>query len=685
LDAETIAVLVERDIDTERRDALMREAEARSLEKTESSAARATTKALLDFISELGAAHPSRYRRLRGFLTRMSKIASEDEIRKHAYRARDKSEEGFRSWLRPATRIAVDPETGREYRWEDVSEFDEDVDEEARRRLLDAFKNTALLREAVFLFYGTTIRLEDILPNGLWVRLLGTEHGKSVYRVAIRTRIGGQVDLAINLNQNLSPGEIREEIEGLSLCGEPGSRGPLVESFGGYWPEQDLWSEEFIAGETLDRAFRRLSRQSHEEERFLGIWPYAAWSASSAYVDLWDRTGEANPTPGNVIVPMHDYQTGARLVSIGGRRPVPSLYELLRSTWERFVVPVEREHPRLKGLVGWDILFSSVLEVVGEKEGVLRLHGALNESESRGDNEIRDALESFLNSVDARGFLPMRLYFAAKRYRRWAELNQKATLLARAATLQEMYQTYNLSQLQGEYPEARVRFFQETVFREADDSLAGGLSDIISELRSREITPEDLSVAVGDLRARLRLDADADYFLARLSFPHLRPEDEAVFVPAETGGTQQSEMVVTLEDEEGNPYRIRHALSPKEVGKLHSLFLAANLPVQFRPDHRFLVAVHERGNLIGGLFYEVYAEAHTVHMDKVVVADRFQRKGVAGALLEELCNRLRTAGYRSLTTGFFRPQFFYRYGFTVERRYAGLVKSLGESETKAEK
>jgi GNAT superfamily N-acetyltransferase len=137
-------------------------------------------------------------------------------------------------------------------------------------------------------------------------------------------------------------------------------------------------------------------------------------------------------------------------------------------------------------------------------------------------------------------------------------------------------------------------------------------------------------------------------------------------------------MVVTQEDSEGNLYGIRHALSAKEVGRLHRLFLAAELPVQFRPEHNFLVAIGERGNLIGGLFYEVQPEEHTAHMDKVVVAERFQGRGIAGTLIEELCNRLRTAGYRSLTTGFFRPQFFYRMGFTVERRYAGLVRSLHE-------
>jgi hypothetical protein len=99
----------------------------------------------------------------------------------------------------------------------------------------------------------------------------------------------------------------------------------LVGRFGGYWPDADLWSAEFIAGETLDRAFKRLSRQSQNEERFLGIWPYVAWSASSAAVDLWDRTGQADPDPGNIIVPLYDYQTVARLVSISRRTPFASL------------------------------------------------------------------------------------------------------------------------------------------------------------------------------------------------------------------------------------------------------------------------------------------------------------------------------------------------------------------------
>ncbi|MCP4658681.1 MAG: GNAT family N-acetyltransferase [bacterium] len=673
-DAETTSVLVERDLSRERLDALIAEAEERSERGGDSA-----TEALLDFLCEYGAAHPSRYRHLRIFFTRMALVAPTQGIRLHAAEAKLMMERGFRSWLGPPSRIAVDPETGFEYRWEDVVAFANDVDAEAGKRLMAAFKNTSILREAVFLFSGgTEIHLDNILPNGVWVRLLGTDHGKSVYRVAIRTRGGEQADLAINLNRTLSPAQLRKEVNWLIVCGETRNRRPLVENFGGYWPEHGLWSEEFIAGETLDRALRRISRRKRDEERFVVFWPSAAWSAMSAYVDLWDRTGEANPTASNVIVPTHDYQIGVRLVSISGGRPFTGIFHFLQSLREQFVVPMEDAHPRLAGLVGWEIVFSAVLEILGEEEGVARLRRALAEREARPSEEFRRAMESFLGSVERGGFLPRRLYFAVQRFRRWAQLNPDATVEAHASTLQELYETYFLADLQPAYPGARTRFFRDTVLRRASDPLTEGLDSLIRRLRTRELEPDEVSAAVADLRAQLKLSPDEDYFLARLSYPYLRPEDEAAFVAAEAGGTRQSEMVVTLEDVDGKAYRIRHALSAKEIGRLHRVFLSAKLNVQFRPEHRFLVAINERGYLIGGLFYELEPDAHTAHMDKLVVAERFRRKGVAAALLEELCNRLRTAGFRSLTTGFFRPQFFYQHGFSVERRYAGLVRSLDD-------
>jgi GNAT superfamily N-acetyltransferase len=524
------------------------------------------------------------------------------------------------------------------------------------------------------------MHLDDILPGGVWIRLLGESHGKSVFRVAIRTRVREQLDLALNLNRSLPQEEVVEEINWLIICSDARGPGPLVEIFGGSWPEDDLWTEEFIPGETLDHALDRLARKHGDDpERLESWWPFAAWAALGAYVDFWNRTDRrlvvADPSPANVIVPLHDYLSGARLVSISSRAPFDSLPTLLRSLHRFFVTPVEEAHPELVGLASWDILFSAILEVVGEKEGAALLRVIL-ETSATEDREMIEALESFLDSVGRRGFLPRRLFFSAKRYRRWERLNPDATRSARAATLQEIFMTYGLAALSSDYPEARARFYRETVFREASQVLADGLDDLIARLRSGELDRDELSSAVADLRAHLSLDADHDYFLARLSFPYLKPDDATAFVEAAAGGTQQSEIVVTFEDTEGESFQVRHALSAKEIGRLHRLFLAAKLQVQFRPEHRFLVAINERGNLLGGLFYEVDAEERSAHMDKVVVAESFSGRGIARALIEELCNRLQTAGYTTLTTGFFRPQFFYRMGFTIERRYAGLVRSL---------
>jgi long-chain acyl-CoA synthetase len=679
------AGVADRDLTHEQLAVFLAEADRRCLAQPGAARPDAAATQLLEFLADYGTSHPSRFRQLRATLTRLSHTIQEEELKLAAADARVRLEHGFRDWLGVSSQVAVDPETGLEYRWEQVVSFSDEVDDDARLRLFGAIRDTPMLREAVFLFSGgTVVRLEDLLPSGVWIRLLGSDHGKSVFRVAVKTRQQEQFDLAVNLNRNLSHRQIQEEIDWLIICSEAGDRGALVEEFGGYLPEYQLWTEEFIPGETLDRSLRRLERRASSEEWYVGIWPSAAWSAVAAYVDFWDRTGRAlvvaDPIPSNVIVPMHDYQAGARLVSISSRKPFASVGRMLRDFREVFVSAIEDEHPRLRGQVGWDVIFSALLEVVGEAEGVALLRAAVDETEQGSDQAMTVALAPFMASVERRGFLPRRLFFAAKRYRRWEQLNPDATLSARASTLHEMHLTYRLDELRPSHPEVRPRFFRETVFRDPPAALEDGLEEIIARMRGGALTVEDLSGAVADLRARLSLSEDDDYFLARLSYPHLSPDDEVAYVDTDIGGIHKSEMVVTLEDREGRPYRVRHAVSPKEVARLHRLFVAARLPVQFRPEHRFLVAVNLRSHLIGGLFYEVQPEAHTAHMDKLVVAEPFRGQGVAGGLLEELCNRLRASGYTSLTTGFFRPQFFYRYGFAVERRYAGLVRSLVDQE-----
>jgi GNAT superfamily N-acetyltransferase len=111
------------------------------------------------------------------------------------------------------------------------------------------------------------------------------------------------------------------------------------------------------------------------------------------------------------------------------------------------------------------------------------------------------------------------------------------------------------------------------------------------------------------------------------------------------------------------------------VARLLQLFHEANLLVTFTSEHEFLLALDEGDGLLGGLFYRTVGRDR-VHMDKIVVGRQHQSKGVSGALLRELVRRLRGRGMRSLETGYFRPDFFQRYGFRTDPASGGLLLDI---------
>jgi long-subunit acyl-CoA synthetase (AMP-forming)/GNAT superfamily N-acetyltransferase len=682
LDSETRAVICERDLPESKVEAFISLAWDICCGETTRWEDDRAVAALFQFLAEYGAAHPMRYRRIRSFLVRTSLFAGSGEVRGHADDARSTLQFGFWQWLGPTLKIAVDTETGQEYRWDDVVVLEEGTPADHRRRLLGAIKNTPFLREAVFLLYrNRVLRLTDIPPGGVWIRRVDDRHGRTVYHMTIQTRAQESYELSVNLNDSLASDKVQEEIDWLIICGESGDGEPVVEDFGGYAPEEDAWSEEFISGDTLDRELRRLARRSAREEGLEQLWPFLAWSAISKYVDFWLRTGKrfevTEMSPRDIVLPTHDYHRGSRIVTLSPRRSHEGIIPMLRAFKEQFVDPVEREYPQLDGLVGWNVVFSSLLEVTGEQEGLAACREALDAETGEAD-DLKRSLAQYVDTVEARGFLPKRLYFAAKRYRRGETLNEGATTQARASTLSEVYDTYGLDGLAAKYPEVRLRYFRETVFQDSSSELEQGLDELIRRVRGGEIKDGELAGAIADLRQRLALGSEDDYFLARIPFAYLRPEDAVDFVSTDLGGGFQSEIVVTLEDAEGSPFRVRHALLPREVERLHRLFLAAKLDVRFGPEHRYLVAINDREQIIGGIYYTIEDGGTGAHLEKIVVAERYQRKGVADGLMNQFFNRLRASGVTAVTTGFFRPEYFYAYGFRIERRYAGLVKELVE-------
>jgi predicted GNAT family acetyltransferase len=215
----------------------------------------------------------------------------------------------------------------------------------------------------------------------------------------------------------------------------------------------------------------------------------------------------------------------------------------------------------------------------------------------------------------------------------------------------------------------------ETVFRDSNDSFKRVLNNLIHKQKNKEISKEAIIKEFFNLASEFQLSEKENFFLTRLTYPFLKPTDTAAIIKTKAEGEERSDLVIKLFDSDGVPFYIRRPSNPKEISKLHQIFLEANLLVNFRPEHQFLVAVSERGFIIGGLFYTQMNET-TIHMDKIVVSNRYRRKEISEGLMNEFSKRLKNEGYKYLTTGFFRPEYFYRFGFSVERKYTGLVKDL---------
>ena len=123
---------------------------------------------------------------------------------------------------------------------------------------MNAIRDTSLIKESLFLFSKNfLVGLNDIPQNGLWITHLGSRNNKSVFRVIVKTRSFGNHNLVINLNEGWEREFIDDETKWLIKMGSGFKDDALVENFGGYWPEHQLYTEEYIQGETLDNYLNR--------------------------------------------------------------------------------------------------------------------------------------------------------------------------------------------------------------------------------------------------------------------------------------------------------------------------------------------------------------------------------------------------------------------------------------------
>ena len=644
-------------------------------------------KMIIIMVSNFGVIHPTRFIWARSELINWQLSNIPKSIFSTAQKAYYTLVNGFRSWIGHSSPMTVDPETGTEYTWDDVIQFDDNVRNSQKVIIMKVINETSIIKESIFLFSKSyIIGLNDIPLNGIWITHIGTRNNKSVFRLLVRTRTFGTHNIILNLNDGLEKDFLDAETKLLIKMGAGLHDSPLVEKFGGYWPEHGIYTEEYVPGETVAQYLTRNAEDIQDKskiDRWQMRWLHFIWNGLQAYQEFWYRSNYKfsiqPPSIENLIIPQHDYKVGTRLISISGRSDVESISEHFITLYTDFIVDTEQRFSGLKKMSDWEVIFSATIQALKIEEGVKILKKLKTEIKrnkkaiSIGLTESR--IDIFLDEIEESGLLTKPVIFASLRYERWLELNQNATIQARASILQELYSDYNLDHLIKEYPETRVRFFMMNCFKKKNKELHLNLKKIIQDIRKKELSPWNLQDRITKLQGQLILDEDEKFFLARMLFPHVDGADYVELVSTKYGKEEKLNLVYQTECQDGRLYRIRPPFIPKEIAQFHTILSESSLNSTFTAEHDFLLAFNNRNRIAGGLYWK-NIDGNKIHLEWVAIRQKYQKISLSKQLMLDFFKRKKHQGIKTITVGFYAEKFFFKYGFKIDKQFGGLVKKI---------
>tara|TARA_S200000501_G_scaffold379008_1_gene446210 strand:- start:3025 stop:7596 length:4572 start_codon:yes stop_codon:yes gene_type:complete len=645
---------------------------------------------ILLMVSDFAVKHPTSYIGARSELIWWQLSDVPKPLFSTAQRAFYALSKGFRDWIGPPISLSINRETGAEITWQEVIKFDNNVSRIHQQKIIEAIVKTSLIRESIFIFSkNTLIQLDDIARDGVWITHIGSRNKKHVFRLLIKTLTMGTHNVVLNLNDGLERSFLEEEIKWLITMGSGYKDQPLVENFGGFWPEHDLYTEEYITVETLD-VFLEMNRDDIQDKKKLDRWQmrwlHFIWNGIQAYQEFWYRTNfkyEIHPPiPENLTIPLRDYSKGTKIISISGRTKTRSISQHFLDLYTDYIVMTEKKFPGLKHMSNWEVIFTATIQALKVKKGInilKKLRDELNNIETQ--NKFKQAscnqkrITNFLEDLDNFGVLTKPLVFASLRYKRWLDLNVDATKKARASILQDLYQDYQLDEIIDEYPETRVRFFMMTCFQNMNEDLRSTFQKIIKGLRENKINSFNIKEQIDKIEKDIDVTEEEKFYLARMLFPHVSAADYVELVSTVTGDEKKLNLVFRTKGNDGQVYKIRPPFLPKEIARFHSLLSDELLAGKFTSNHEFLLIFNSRNRLAGGLYWK-NLELNRVHIEWVAIKNNFRGLSLSQRLLAEYYERMRQRGINTITVGFYLENFFYKQGFEINKQYGGLVKTL---------
>jgi len=158
-------------------------------------------------------------------------------------------------------------------------------------------------------------------------------------------------------------------------------------------------------------------------------------------------------------------------------------------------------------------------------------------------------------------------------------------------------------EVEREWPRHRICFFRRHGLRRRPGAAGRGARPAHGPGPVAPVPGLDLRDQLATLREAVRPDAREDYFLARMTFRHLRPGDETSLISLERGDHLTGRGGGRAHRRErGALLRARRPLAAARSPACSSSSASRRWRSAFEPEHRHLIAVDAHDAVIGGVF-----------------------------------------------------------------------------------
>lgn len=569
--------------------------------------------------------------------------------------------------------------------WHEKIAFQDGLSRDEKRRLEDVLVGSTFLQQSLLLAAdGEELDVRDVPRDGIWISRTAVRQGQRVYRMAINTIAGKHFDLLLVIwdrrTMEAQASRLQRTIYWLIKLGAYPDVEPSIPRFGCYRADMGALSLAFVGSLNV---WERIREFASDRTTAPGLAREPNWrrlyvQAFAAFFRVWLHSGRrivpGMITPMNVSVPEPDFRTGTKVLSLSGWTESTGPLSLVRPMLRHFYKQTEVNYPWTAKLLDLGWICDAAVEAMGRDEALAfleRLQQDLADDRLDGyRGRLAAQLDDQIRRLRERPYLSCALRGAIGRYRLWAETAGAAPVKAHLRQVEEMLRLYGLDR----GPDLdRCLLYRHTFFHDASAPVLAAFDVFLQALFEHGDDPALRLVELSDLQTALENEGQRRAF-KRMVFPSGEEGGPELIAVGEEGD-RQIVLQTHIRDKQGAEYTVREPRDPAEIGKLYRHFFKAGYHRTISQKDRFLVVVDEQEQVVGGISWQE-VDRSVVHLNGIVVTTPLLGRGISSVLIEDFCGRLADLGYEAVKTLFVLRPFFERHGFSLDRRWGGLVRSL---------